>query len=129
MSKKPLEIVFNKFGDMVPLAQSWYTGQGSTTEVAVDFDDTLVYHKMFEYKTARAYFRGVKTGRYYCMFMDDFDNILKLGRLINNEVTGKFKFTKRGQGQGIKLILHSADEARLKDMRDEARKDERTRWF
>lgn len=129
MSKKQLEIIFNRFGDMIPLAQSWYTGNGSVTRLAEDFDETLVFHKMFEYKTARAYFRGQRTGIFYCMFLDDFDTILRLGYLVNNEVSGRFKFTKRGQGQGIKLILSSVDEARLKDMRDEQRKDERTRWF
>lgn len=118
---------------MIAHAGGWYCNNASQSgyraELAEDFDDTLIFHKMFEYKSARAYFRSEKSGRFYCMFLDDFDALLRLGLFQNNKITARFRFTKRGQGQGIKVVLHSSDEARLKDMIEAQHNDNRTKWF
>lgn len=128
MSRKLLTIWFNKNGDMISLAHRWLTSGGDHfSEVGEDFDDTLVFHKMYEYKTARVYFKSKTNGRYYCMFLDHFGELLRLGKLNNNEITGKFRFTKRGQGQGIKMVLDAHDEHQLEQIKKDA--EERTRWF
>lgn len=120
MSKKILTIWFDKKGNMLERASSWMTGAGAHhynnfSEPGEDFDDTLVFNNMYEYKSARVFFKSKKTGRKYCMFLDTFGDLLKLNRFINNEVAGKFRFTKRGQAQGIKLILNPQEEDRLKE--------------
>lgn len=102
---------------------------GYFSEPGDEFDDTLTFVKMYEYKSARVYFQSKKSGRHYCMFLDAFGELLKLGLLVNNELTGKFRFTKRGQAQGIKMILRSADEFRLKELNENLDKSDRYRWF
>lgn len=131
MSKKKLTIWFNKNGDMLTRASYWCrpgNNQGYFSEEGDDFSDHLVYSHLNESDTAKVYFQSKKTGRYYCMFLTDFHVLLSLGLLTNNEVVGDFRFTKRGQSQGIRKILTAHETHLLEELATKERKDDRRRW-
>lgn len=131
MSKKKLEIWFNKNGDMLTRASYWCragNNQGYVSEEGEDFSDTLVYSHLNERDTAKIYFQSKRTGRYYCMFGTDFHTLLSLKLFNNNEITGDFRFTKRGQSQGIRKILTAHETHLLEEIAKTERNDDRRRW-
>lgn len=105
--KKALTVWFDDKGNLVQLLSRW----GITnlkSEEAKDFVDTLEYVNLTEYRTARANFKSVNTGREYSMWLGDFHEVLKNRKMIDNTITGTFRFVKRGQAQAIKLIIEKA---------------------
>lgn len=83
-----------------------------------DFRDTLMFKTIVTYSAGRAIFKSKSTGREYCMFLDAFTDLLRLNKLNNKEVTGEFRFVKKGQSQGFKLILSPEEIQELKDLKD-----------
>lgn len=108
MSKKPLVIWFESNGDMLDQGYNYATNtQGYKSEEAKDFTDSmeLVKFREFYKKNTRAVFRSTISGRKYSMFVDDF-NVLLEKKIVNNlQVTGTFRFLKKGSGQAIKLVI------------------------
>ncbi len=102
---------------------------GNFSEPGEDFTDTLVYVTLNERHTAKIYLKSKKTGRHYCMFLCDFTDLLRLKSFNNNEVTGTFRFTKKGQSQGIKLVMSAHDKHELEQLDKADSKEERLRWI
>lgn len=114
MSRKLLTIWFDDKGNMIDRASTWKVSNPSQyhilSELGEDFDETFVYHRMYGIKVV---FRSKKSGRKFLMFLDDFGDALKLNKLQNNEISGKFRFTKKGQSQGFKFIWTSQEQELL----------------
>lgn len=101
---KPLVMGFDSRGNLE--LRSWDCAQ---TEIAKDFEDHFQYLKMDNGTgVSRVYWKSIRTGREYSMFISDFDEIILAKAFVNNQITGTFRFVKRGQSQAIKLILEPA---------------------
>lgn len=108
MAKKPLTMWFDDKGDMIERAYDWIIKQRhGKSEEAKDFQDVMVYDHMSDggNSVSRVYFSSDRTSRKYIMFLRDFDEIIKAGLFKDNRVTGTFRFLKKGQAQGIKLLV------------------------
>jgi len=72
------------------------------------FNDTLEY---IGYLKARPggnsylQFISIFSGRKYHMFISDFNDVILAKRFVDNKVFGNFYFVRKGNSQGIKLIL------------------------
>jgi hypothetical protein len=108
MSKKALVIWFESNGNMLDQGYSWNNNTyGYKSEEAKDFDDSMEFIKLQEYrrKNTRVILKSTTTGREYSMFADDFNIILEKKRVNNLRIEGTFRFIKKGSGQAIKLVL------------------------
>lgn len=109
MAKKQLVIWFDQNGNMSDqsIVSHLAAQYGYKSEDAKDFDDRMEYEKIYEFrrKSGRAYFKSLITGRQYTMYLDDFHNLIKANRFVNNRIEGTFHFIKRSSGQAIQLVL------------------------
>lgn len=109
MSKKILTIWFDSSGNMLHRAATWMVNnahsRGLVSEDGEDFTETFIFDSFYEYKASRVIFISKKSGRKYSMFLDDFGDALKLKKFQNNEISGRFRYVKKGQAQGFKFIL------------------------
>lgn len=73
--RKPLTIWFDDKGNMIDYASSYMTRASSQynykSELGEDFEDTLVFHRMQNYRSPKVIFKSTKNSRQYCMFLDD----------------------------------------------------------
>lgn len=106
MSKKVLTIWFDSKGNMLDQG-SYSNNYGHKSEEAKDFDDSMEFIKLQEYrqKNTRVILKSATTGRKYSMFADDFNDVLLKKKINNLRVEGTFRFIKKGSGQAIKLVL------------------------
>lgn len=121
MSKKLLTIWFDSHGNMLEYVSPHIVKYNNSSynyksEIGEDFNDNFVFDGIVDYKTAKIVFKSKATGRKYCMFLSDFSDLMKLNKLQNNEILGKFRFVKKGQSQGFKFILTSQEQDSLKLM-------------
>jgi hypothetical protein len=114
MSKKILQIWFDNKGKMLERATEWNTSN-CFSEPGEPFNDLLTFQDFYEYKSPRVLFKSKATNKTYCMFLDAFKDIIKLKKFNNNQVSGTFTFTKKGQAQGIKLQLTMEERDLLKN--------------
>lgn len=69
-----------------------------------EFEDTLTYEGFGRGRSSvRLYFKGAN-GDEYEMFMKDFDEIMKSGKIKGGKISGKWTFVKRGRNYGIKMV-------------------------
>lgn len=114
MAKKPLTIWFDDKGNLLDQVRPWMHnpqyGRNLKSEEAKDFDDRMIYVRLVDYSrnASRVDLKSASTGREYSMFLDDFDQVIKKGKLVGLEIVGKFRFVKKGSGQAIKLVLPEA---------------------
>ena len=109
MAKKELVVWFDQNGNMLDQAYNWGANAatyGHKSEVAKDFDDSMKFLKIEEYrrKNARVLLQSATSGRKYEMFVDDFNDVLTKNRLLNLHIEGTWRFIKRGTGQAIQLV-------------------------
>lgn len=108
MAKKELLVWFDAKGNMLDQAYNYGSNntQGYKSEVAKDFDDSMKFLKVEEYrrKNARVLLQSATTGRKYEMFIDDFNDVLTKDRLVNLHIEGTWHFIKKGTGQAIQLV-------------------------
>jgi len=111
MAKKPLTIWFDDKGNLLDQVRPWMHnpqyGRNLKSEEGKDFNDTMMYVRLTDYgrNAARCDVKSASTGREYSMFLDDFHEVIKHGKFINNEINGTFRFVKKGSGQAIKLVI------------------------
>lgn len=86
------------------MLQFAYGPPGSKTEVGNDFTEEMTYSHMYHSSKPRVWLTSSK-GRKYCMFIDDFDEVIKANKFVDNKISGTFRFAKRGTAQSIKLVL------------------------
>ncbi len=56
--------------------------------------------------SAHFVFESLKDGRRYSMFLSDFEDILKHRMLLDGyRIQGEFVFCKKGNSQGIRMII------------------------
>jgi len=107
--KQPLTIYFNSNGDMCDYISSWAV-KNSTSKyspvIAQNFKDRLDFDHMYGYRAGRAIFKSATSGRTFYMFLRDFEEVIKSRLFIDNAIDGEFQFIKKGQAQGIKLIIN-----------------------
>jgi hypothetical protein len=106
--KTDFDVVFDKDGNL--LGTSYYYGP-TTTEKNKMFPDTLEYAGWLNAKkggNSRILFKSLNSNRQYCMFINDFDEVVKAKRFIDNLIAGDFTFCRKGQSQGIRLIFDIA---------------------
>lgn len=106
--KAPLKIWFKSNGDMLDAGGDWCTR--STDYKSEDdkvFSDSLEFTDMSTYYP-RVWFKSTVSGRKYCMLLADFEVAIKAKMFNDNMLKGDFKFTKKGQAQGIKLLIPKA---------------------
>lgn len=110
MPRKQLVISFDDKGDMTDQAvdQRW-ANQGYKFEEAKDFDDRMEFVDLHEFyrRSGRAYFKSLRTGRKYTMFLADFNLLVKAKRFVDNQIEGTFTFVKRSSGQAIQMLLEN----------------------
>lgn len=107
MSKKELIVWFDSKGNMLDQGYNYANNTyGYKSEVAKDFDDSMKFLKIEEYrrKNARVLLQSATSGRKYEMFVDDFNDVLTKNRLQNLHIEGTWRFIKRGTGQAIQLV-------------------------
>lgn len=104
--KKPLKIWFDAKGNMLDQGnERWYKGNSNyKVEEAKDFKDRLEFKEITIYYP-RVWLVSAKSGRSYCMLLADFEAAIKNKSFVNNTIEGEFRFTKKGQAQGVKLII------------------------
>jgi hypothetical protein len=111
MAKKPLVIWFDDKGNMLDQVRPWMfqpnSGRNCKSEEGKDFDDRMDYVRLIDYgrNAARLELKSASTGREYSMFLDDFHEVIKHNKFLNNQIEGTFRFVKKGSGQAIKLVL------------------------
>ena len=109
--KKPLTIWFDAQGNLLARIGSWQIKHNTSnlkSEIAAEFADQVQFMNFQSYGTVRATFFSTVTRRTYCMFLKDFGEAINHGLFQNNMLQGKFCFVKKGQAQGIKLIIQKA---------------------
>jgi uncharacterized Fe-S cluster-containing radical SAM superfamily enzyme len=74
--------------------------------IAQNFKDRLDFDHMYGYRAGRAIFKSATSGRTFYMFLRDFEEVIKSRLFIDNAIDGEFQFIKKGQAQGIKLIIN-----------------------
>ena len=104
---KNFPVIFNKDGDLVIRPTSWNMAQYIKEDNKI-FSDVLEYTG---YISAGAggnthmQFKSLNSKRLYSMFMSDFDDVLQNKKMKDNIVIGDFYFCKKGNSQGLRLIL------------------------
>jgi hypothetical protein len=101
VSKKLLEMSFDQNGNLLMFSYSYGSAK---TEPGNDFSEVMTYDHMYHSSKPRVWFTSSQ-GRKYCMFIDEFDEVIKANKFVDNKITGTFRFEKRGQAQAIKLVL------------------------
>ncbi|HEX4375354.1 MAG TPA: hypothetical protein VHZ50_18760 [Puia sp.] len=76
-------------------------------EDSCSFADTLEYFSFSDSTicNARIILKSISSNKRYCMFISDFDEILKSKLFVDNKIIGNFCFHRRGNAQGIKFIF------------------------
>lgn len=106
--KAPLKIWFTNQGDMLDTAGNWCAGNSNyKSEDDNVFSDSLEFFEMATYYP-RVWLKSTNSGRKYCMMLTDFEEVIKAKLFNDNTIRGDFKFTKKGQAQGIKLLIAQA---------------------
>lgn len=103
--KAPLKIWFKSNGDMLDAGGDWCLNRTDyKSEDDKIFSDSLEFDNMSSYYP-RVWLKSTVSGRKYCMLLADFEAVIKAKMFNDNTIKGDFKFTKRGQAQGVKLII------------------------
>jgi hypothetical protein len=72
----------------------------------VIFKDKLEYKNCYSTRgSAHFVFKSLITGRESSMFLSSFDEMLKTKKFIAGIIEGEFTFHKKGNTQGIRLII------------------------
>lgn len=67
------------------------------------FNDCLVYNSAYN---NRVFFKSVKSGLTYHMFLSDFDDVVRHHKFgPDNQINGNFTFCKKGFKQGLRFIF------------------------
>lgn len=100
---KELQIPYNKNGNMMSYPN--YFDEVKTWKAAENFTTTLKYKQYLRGTSSVIFiFEDIHTNKTYPMFVSSIDNILLNTNIINGEITGTFKFVKKGKNYGITLI-------------------------
>lgn len=106
--KAPLTIWFDSKGNMCDAGSDCMKGNTDYKSEPNDvFSDSLEFEEMSTYYP-RVWLKSTMSGRKYCMFLGDFENVLKNKLFNDNLIKGNFTFTKKGQAQGVKLLIAKA---------------------
>jgi hypothetical protein len=110
------EVSFDKDGNLTrqylepPNANntnSWRVNRTGFNEPNCIFADNLTFVRCYSTQnSAHFVFQSLKNGRKYSMFLSDFEDILKARKLLDgHRIQGEFVFCKKGNSQGIRLII------------------------
>jgi len=106
--KAPLKIWFDDKGDMFDAGGDWMINNTSCkSEPNSVFSDSLEFTEINSYYP-RIWLKSTVSGRKYCMLLSDFEKVLKNKSFNDNIIKGDFTFTKKGQAQGVRLIIAKA---------------------
>jgi hypothetical protein len=103
--KKAMKIYFYKNGDML-----YYSSRYVNYNINSDFfeEDNKIFKDRLEYKGisgSHVAFQSLMDKRKYNMFISDFDKVMLAKKVVDNVIEGEFTFTKKGQVQGLRMLL------------------------
>lgn len=110
MSKKNLTMWFDDKGNLLSRAADYLKKRAhAQSKEGENFKDSMKFIHIYDggQSAGRVWFESENSKSKYSMFVDDFDRVIRSNAFINNHVEGTFKFVKRGQAQGIALILEN----------------------
>lgn len=97
------DVAFDPKGNLLDYFYTSWGAANAIREPNAVFTDTLEYVKYYRMGSGvRFQFISKTSGRTFHMFLSDFDEMLKAGKLVNQLVYGTFCFTKRGNMQGLR---------------------------
>lgn len=105
MSKGNYQIPFDSKGNQLSYVDEWMIKNGrAILKDNEEFEETLTYSGYGRGRSsATIHFKDAKNNE-YSMFLSDFDELMRSGKLSGNQIKAKWTFAKKGRNFGIKMV-------------------------